>query len=416
MPVRCAWGIAALCVLAGPAWAGSEELCGRVEQRAGVTVLELWGTPAQAGYAHGYLLAEQFVALFDQAMLDERFGVPPEAYDALLLPIVRARFNWPEPCVVELEAMVRGVRDRVGADGIVSKKLGRPLTIDDLKAANTLADWRGVLCSSFAAWGRLTPGGGTITGRNLDYGSTPELRAGQLVVIRHAAGGRHGWMGVTWPGLIGVYTGMNDAGVTIAMHDADGRSLEQPYELTPRSLALRQVLEEAAGPDAVREAERVLEQHRVMIGNNIMVSAPHGVANPPAGVLEYDGNPHDGGATLRAPTSDEPDRLVCTNHMRARAEARPCDRYEKLVRGLAHDTDHKVPVDVAEAWRLMRSVANRTTLHTVIFEPASRTMHVHLPTLGERLVPFRMPTRVATTQPSAATGGSTAAQRAKEQP
>ncbi|MBN2445887.1 MAG: hypothetical protein JXO22_04135, partial [Phycisphaerae bacterium] len=52
------------------AGAPTRPICGRLSEHDGLSVLDLWGTPAEAGYAHGYLLAERIVPLFDGYVLD----------------------------------------------------------------------------------------------------------------------------------------------------------------------------------------------------------------------------------------------------------------------------------------------------------------------------------------------------------
>lgn len=386
-------------VLALATWASAAppDLCGRLSDEHGIRVLELWGSPAEAGFAHGYLLAEDLMGMFDATLLDPAVGVPPQAYEAIIRPAVARTFRWEPGFEAELEGLLRGLVARLGAERVRSARLDRPLTVDDLKVANTLADWRGVACSSFSAWGPLTADGQTLTARNLDYPSTPAMRRAQLVVIRRGDGTARAWIGVCWPGLIGVYTGMNDAGVTIAMHDAEGLPTRQILNLTPRSLALRLALE-AAGPRSwPDDVARIFRQHHVIVGNNIHVSAPcttaAGDKPPPAGIFEYDGNPQEDGVTLRLPeTAGGPALetvLICTNHMRKRQPPRECGRYATLARALGR-LDESQRLDVSDALKIIHEVARDNTLHSVVFMPARRAMLVHIPAVAKEPVLFEL--------------------------
>ncbi len=375
-----------------PALAADKAPCGRLSQHDGIRVLEVWGSPAEAGYAQGYLLAEDIVALFDRTILQPPVGAAPEAYEAVLLPAVRRHFRWSPAQEAELAGILRGLRARLGDDALRSAKLNRALTVDDVKLVNALADWRGVFCSTFSAWGAQTTDGQTITARNLDYPSTQAMRKSQLILVHRGEKDGHPWCGVSWPGLVGVYTGLSDAGVTINMHDANGLPTRDVLNLTPRSLALRTALEAADAASALKDVEHVFRRHRVLVGNNIHVSRPVAAASLPAGVFEYDGNPASDGVTLRIPpkitTAAGPTSLVCTNHMRQRRSPSDCGRYETLTRGLAAHQRANKPLDVPAALKLIRQAANDTTLHTVVFVPHERAMHVYIPELNDEPVKF----------------------------
>ena len=368
----------------GTAQAGDGErrtVCGRLGECGGLAVLEVWGTPQEAGFAHGYLRAEAIVRLFDEAVLDPSVGVAPAVYEGLLLAASRRLFTWQPEYERELEGLLRGVRAKLGEEGARSAKLDRPLELDDLKAVNTLADWRGTLCSTVSVWGGLTSDGRTLTARNLDYPATAEMRRAQCIVIRRGEGAARTWVGVGWPGLIGVYTAMNDAGVTIAIHDSGALPRSYDSGFTPRSLALREALESAGAETHLADVRRVLQKRRVIVGNNVHVSGPQLAGRPAVGVFEYDGNERDHGVTLRLADSNGggvSDALWCTNHMRSRLEPRVGRRYEALARRLGELTSSSGKIDAGRAFELIECARRHDTLHTVLFVPGERRMFVQV--------------------------------------
>jgi len=113
-------------------------------------VLELRGTHRQMGYAHGYLLAEPITQLFGCLVGPDGLLDSPERY-AALLEIARTRMRFAERYEQELTGILRGMRDRLGADRLRLEPLGRPLDGDDLKALQCVADWLPMMCSSFSA-------------------------------------------------------------------------------------------------------------------------------------------------------------------------------------------------------------------------------------------------------------------------
>ena len=366
-------------------------LSGALSDFGGLRVLELWGSPADAGYAHGYLMAEDMVSLFDEFILDERILPNTATYEAMLIPNVRRMYDWPKAAVTELEAMLRGVRDRLGEQACYSEKLGRTLRLEDLMIANTMADWFGFLCSSFSAWGSLTADGETITARNLDFPYTPSMIRAQIVLVRRNEAGRRSWIGVTWPGLIGVYTGFNDAGVTMLMHDAAGLPSSESVGFTPRSLTTREALEHARPESFLDDALAVLRSHRVLVGNNIHVSGPRGTLAAPAAVFEYDANARDNGVTVRKASDHDAalaNALWCTNHMCLRRDPVESWRYEKLDEQLRALANRKTTIDAARAFDIIENVRQRTTLHTVVLELAKRRLHLRVPAINDQTVTF----------------------------
>lgn len=368
-------------------------LCGRLAAHDGLPTLELWGTPEQAGYAHGFLLARHIVDLIDGYMLDPRIMPNPQAYETLLVPNVRRQFTWGPAQERELQALLGGMRDRLGPGGVRSRILDRELAVEDLMAANALADWFGMLCSTFSAWGPLTTDGQTLTARNLDFPSTSIMEQLQLVVIRRGDADRHSWIGVSWPGLIGVYTAMSDAGVTMLMHDAAGLPPSEPVGFTPRALILREALESATAADFVEDVRAVFRKRRVLVGNNIHVSGPHGDGRPPAVVFEYDANPSEEGVTTRtAATSGTAvtTALWCTNHLRLRRPPHECWRYGRLDEQLTRMREAGRQLDPEGALELIRSVKQETTLHSVCFVPHQKTMYVIVPAVREGVAEFEL--------------------------
>lgn len=381
-----------------------QPLTGRLTDEQGVTVLELWGTPAEAGYTQGYLLADRILGVIDGYMLAPEILPNTAFYNAVIVAGVDTQFAWPADAEAELGALFTGMQDRLGPERVRSERLDRPLTVNDLKAANTLADWFGFMCSSFSIWGPLTPNGDVLTARNLDFPFTLTLQRSQLVVVRHGAADRAGWVGISWPGLIGVYTAMNAAGVTMLMHDANGLPPERDRPCIPRSLTLRTALEQARPATFITDVQRVFQTHPVIMGNNIHVSAPRTVAAAvPAVVFEYDANHRDAGVTVRMPAAGE-SAIYCTNHMCERVAPRDCKRYAKLERRLTECTAEHHTLTPEEAFDLLRAVRQRMTLHAVCMLPHERRLLVQFPPLNEQIHEFDVAQWLRHTTSQPATG------------
>jgi len=378
-----------------------------VKQVDGVTVLRVWGDARERGFAHGWLMAEQIVKLTDAFIrtfepLGGANGFEKAAAMCRGFMVVEPDYE------AELRGIIAGVEARLG-DKAVIPVLKRKGTYYDILALNAFADLGRLGCSSFAAWGKATKDGETVSGRNLDwFGDACEALAGGDVVIAQLPRKRNttdhdhssldkelptaqGWVSITWPGLTICLTGMNADGVTLAMHDSGGRGKWLRPSSTPRGFALREALEFVRPASLVDDIRGVLLRRHSVVGNNFPVSFPCVAGANSAVVFEYDGDQKNtGGVTIR--TNDgahiDPQKpgkksidcsLMCTNHYRARADARGCDRYETLQNRLNEANSGGDEIDVDAAWKMLDDVSmfgRVKTYHSVVFEPNKRRMHV----------------------------------------
>ncbi|HYC77995.1 MAG TPA: C45 family peptidase, partial [Planctomycetota bacterium] len=360
----------------------SRPVCGSLEVDRGVRVLRLSGTPREQGYAHGYLLAEEIPAFFDRIVVELRLGpvklMTPKRYEETALSFVTRRGAFSADEEEELAGMLEGMEARLGAPAR-SAALGRPITLDDLKAGNSFGDWIPISCSSLSTWGRFTADGGTATVRNFDYPPHPELAARALLIARTPADpAKKAWATVGYPAFIGVLSGMSEAGVGLFVHDVNGRARPEGGRLVPRLLALRRTLEALDGKDAPAAALAALRSMDTYVGNNVHVTSPWDGAHAPAGVVEYDGDESRGeGADLRGP---EGDAVCCTNHFRLRATPTRCGRYARMRAELEALASQGRKLDAAAGRAVARAAAQNNpfsrTLHTVIFFPGARRFEV----------------------------------------
>lgn len=372
-----------------------ESLSGSLNIEQGVRVLRLDGDARQRGYAHGYLLAEEIRQMVTTLLVSPQVRGDVQRYELGVRRQAIPQFTFTAAEQRELEGMLEGLSAKLGADGMRIATVGRSIDLVDLKALNVFADLQNGGCTSFAAWGPATPDGGMIVGRNLDFDRLPGLGESQLLVVRPAAGDKlYGWVSVNWPGQLGGYTAMNDAGVFAAMHDVMRPTNLVGGPFVPRALAIRRIMETVDATDTVTKTERLLQGARAFCGNNFMVAAPfHGQATP-AAVFEYDADTsRSAGVTVRTPSARDhrlPEHtLACTNHYRARGQSFPCKRYASVRRVLKENASGGLDTEQARA--VQQSAAVHDTLHTVIAQPNQRTFWVS----------FCTPEQDATGQPPA---------------
>ena len=405
---------------APPATAPLAEVTGRLEVVEGQRVLTLWGTARQRGYAHGYLLAEEIIAGVEHDF--ERVLKPflPK-YKILVRTMVIPNFSFNKRETEELEGLYEGLAARLPKEKMHIGILERDLDLIDIKALNTFGDWYGLGCSSLAVWGALSADGKPLVGRNFDFPAFDLVLRHQFVVVRAADGEAGGYVGVGYPGCIGVLTGLNAEGVFAAIHDVPIRpALDKALRKNvPRLIALRRILEYGEGKDTCKQVHALVKDWPTLYGNNLMIVGPaQKDSSPCVAVLEYDCRLDlEGGCTLRLDdplSADEKKQtpllcLACTNHHRARQkpekyfEFRKRWRYSELscVGGTERPAKPLTVTDMfswmgrtafprgdrvqGRASAFIGPQANHGTLHQVVAQPSARLLYVRLGQVGKHI-------------------------------
>lgn len=227
---------------------------------------------------------------------------------------------------------------------------------------STISDMRRFMrCSTLIVEAPRSATGGPLFGRNLDWPPFKTIHEFTFVAVYRPTGKR-AFASVTYPGLLGCSSGINDAGLAIASLDVtsskDGSLPFNPLG-TPTILALRRVLEECA---TVEEAEKLLRSMNLASMLNLAVcDKKHGV------VFEITTK-----SVVVRPSVDGVS--ICTNHFRTEELATwtECRRYETLQQG-AELKKHTV----ADIQKQMHAVnQGAATLQTMVFEPAALKLHL----------------------------------------
>lgn len=182
-------------------------------------------------------------------------------------------------------------------------------------------------CSSFAAWGNKTEDGQLLIGRNLDFYAGDDFAKNKIVAFVNPTEG-YKFMSVTWPGMIGVVSGMNEHGLTVTINA--GKSKIPWIAKTPISILNREILQYATN---IEEAIAIAKKRQVFVSESIFVGS---AKDKKAVTIEV--SPKNFGVYEVANTN----QLICTNHfqsdayaedknnLKAIAESHSQYRYERL--------------------------------------------------------------------------------------
>ena len=347
-----AWGLALtiLCTTTAPVAAQrtfTEQTLPDAELRyiGPVPVAILTGTPEEMGRQHVDLLAADSDAAMDMPhRYAAEFGV-----DKLWPLIVSAGRT------LILQAPERHQRELAAATARFGK------AEQEIIVANTLLELRRVGCSTLIVEPSRSATGAPIFGRNFDFLTLGELHK-QSIVFVYRPIGLHAFASVAFPGMIGVFSGMNDAGLALATLDveqsADG---SRKFESTgmPLAFAYRQILEECTTVD---EAEALLRRIKPTTWMNLAVCDR-------AGGAIFEITP---GHVARR--NDEGGVVRCTNHFRTAGmtTGETCWRYDRLC-----ELPAEGPLDLHSVHERLDAVnQGEDTLQTMVFEPRDLVLHL----------------------------------------
>jgi hypothetical protein len=218
-------------------------------------------------------------------------------------------------------------------------------------------------CSTVGVEPSRSDTGGTLLGRNLDFPTFGFLDRYSLVVV-YRPKDKHAFASLSFPGFVGVASGMNEAGLCVAQLEVN-RSAEPAPRMqfggTPVAMCFRRLLEECSTID---EAEKLLGEQKRLIMCNLAVCDRHGAA-----VLEITPK-----RIVRRPA--ENGLAICTNHFRTPqlCVGKQCWRFERLQAGEKLDR-----LSIGAVGKLLNSVnQGERTIQTMIFEPAKQRVHLSL--------------------------------------
>ena len=172
---------------------------------------------------------------------------------------------------------------------------------------HALQDLALVGCSSFASWGENTQDGKLLIGRNFDFYAGDDFAKNKIIAFIEPEDG-HKFMSVTWGGMIGVVSGMNDQGLTVTINA--GKSQFPLVAKTPVSLVTREILQYAS---TIKEAIAIAKKREVFVSEAIFVGS---AKDKKAAVIEV--SPKNFGV-YEVPNSR--DQLICSNHFQSSAYA-----------------------------------------------------------------------------------------------
>jgi len=250
---------------------------------------------------------------------------------------------------------------------------------------HALNDYSLVGCTSFAFKNQKTEDNGLLIGRNFDFYVGDDFAKNKLVLFVNPTDG-YRFMSYSWPGFMGVVSGMNEHGLTVSINAAKS---DLPTSVkTPISLLAREILQYAKSFD---QAIEIVKKRNIFVSETLLI-----------------GSVHDNGALLieKSPTKTglmymNNDQLICANHYQSETFVHdPINiqniqnsdshyRYDRIKELIKDQLNPLTPIDAASLLRDQkgtnnldigrgnpRAVNQLLAHHSIIMQPAKRIVYV----------------------------------------
>ena len=367
----------------------------------GLYEMRVCGGPFERGEAIGKLGAE---LLYEQekAFADKLFEmVPSSRYRAFLhyfITIFNRRLGASVPLEYrqEIKAMSASCTHEFDEFGSPYERQMQYHSAHDI--GHVMQDYMLVGCTSFAVWGRESADSSLLMARNFDFYMGEEFAKNKLVLFEKPNSG-YAYVSVTWPGMLGVVSGMNTQGLAVTINAS---KLEVPSSsATPISILVKSILQYASN---IEEAETIAASFKTFVCESILVGSAN---DGRAVIIEKTPSAMDVYSTGLS-SSDKMDssldeavtRVICTNHYQSdRFRDDPVNvenirvsdsgyRYRRVQQLL----DSLGTIDYLKAAAVLRdirgvdgedvgycndlSINQMLAMHSVIFKPAEKKIWV----------------------------------------
>ncbi len=358
----------------------------------GLWEMKVSGTPFERGEAIGKLVPD-LVRNQEKVFADKLFEMIPNAHYRDFLCYLITIFNRrlgrsvPKEYRQEIKAMSTVCTDELAKFGDPYERQMQYHSAHDI--GHVMQDYMLVGCTSFAVWGSESSDSSLLVGRNFDFYMGEDFARNKLVLFEKPDTG-YAFVSVTWPGMLGVLSGMNTEGLTVTINAS---KLETPkMSATPISILTKKILQYAS---TIEEAWQIAGEYRTFVSESILVSS---AKDGRAAIIEK--TPSEMALYDPAAADKNVQRVVCANHYQSskfwdnpvnQENIKMTDSMVRF-RRVEHLLDSLGKIDPERAAFILRdtrgvdgepigycnelSVNQMLAMHSVIFKPEQRKIWV----------------------------------------
>ncbi|MEN8226212.1 MAG: C45 family peptidase, partial [Bacteroidota bacterium] len=238
----------------------------------GLGELYIEGDALELGVLHGLLL-EDFVQKQEDAFVNQiKVMIPSESYLKFLRYFI-AWFNKDLDEYIRQEYLLEiyGVSSYASEDfSFVGPKYHRILNYHAAHdIGHALQNMNLVECTAFGVWDERTDDSSLLIGRNFDFYVGDDFARQKILAFVNPDNG-YSFASITWAGMIGVVSGMNEKGLTVTLNSAKS---EIPFGArTPVSIIAREILQYASN---IEEAMAIASARKSFVSESFLIGSPN---------------------------------------------------------------------------------------------------------------------------------------------
>jgi isopenicillin-N N-acyltransferase like protein len=236
----------------------------------GLWELYIRGDAFEMGIVNG-LLCSELIRSQEDAFVDQiRVMVPSERWLRFLKYFI-AWFNRNldshirQEYLLEIYGLSAFASDNYGFIGPNYNRILNYHAAHDI--GHALQNMNLVECTAFGLWDERSAGGELLIGRNFDFYVGDEFARNKIIVFAAPENG-YKYASISWAGMTGVVSGMNEKGLTLSLNSAKS---DIPYGArTPVSIIGREILQYASN---IEEALAIAEKRGSFVSESFLVGS-----------------------------------------------------------------------------------------------------------------------------------------------
>lgn len=340
------------------------------------------GNAVERGAKYG-VLCEDLLAKQEHAFVDQIHEMIPSDFwvDFLHKLIIISNRNMaqhiPQEYREEIYSISLSCTDRYNSYGSPYVRQLNYHAAHDI--GHAMQEYMLVGCSSFACWAEQSEESSLIVGRNFDFYVGDNFAKNKVVLFVEPDSG-YKFASISWPGMMGVLSGMNEKGLTITINAAKGKI--PTSSAMPISLLARNILQYASN---IEEAYAIAQGYETFVSESLLIGS---ASDNCAAIIEKTPSQI---AIYKSDTS----RVICTNHYQSSTFTFDEYNVENIATSdspyryarVAELLDATTPLNVHEAAGILRdrygkggadiglgsekSINQFIAHHSVVFEPST---------------------------------------------
>ena len=357
------------------------------QSRSGLYELYLEGSPFERGVVNGKL-TKQLIYEQEDAFIDQiRKMIPSTSY----LHFLKYFIYWfnrdlDHYLMKEYKEEIYGISfsasDKFNFIGTPYQRMLNYHSAHDI--GHALQDLMLVGCTSFGVWDEFSSDSSLLIGRNFDFYVGDAFAKNKIICFEKPDNGFN-FMMITWGGMIGTVSGMNEKGLTVTINAAKS---EIPMSArTPISILAREILQYAA---TIEDAYHIAQDRETFVSESLLIGS--GDENR-AAIIEK----APFGLALVEPSRNY---IICANHFQSENFSDDPMNKENIrdnaslyrTKRVVQQITRRKPLDVMDAAALLRDqqglndtnigMGNEKAInqliahHSIIFKPREREVWI----------------------------------------